>query len=299
MRQLYSIPAGLLLGILLALVVPQGAPYIAWLGQIFVSVLKLLILPLILVSIYASLAGGTDLRTDRRTRPALLPHHQRRRRHARHPDRPDLLPRHPGRPAGAAARSADGGCLQPQRAGREPHPEQPLRLAGGGQRPAHRLRRRPGGHRLPPPRRGSPRDPARRRPGAGRAADEDPGRRPQARPHRRHGAGLRRDWRGWTGRGSSSFAPSSGRWASPPSSTPPSSCPRSIASAPDGRPGRWSSPVASRCSPPSPPPPATPPTRSPSARWRHSASASGSPASPCRWARRSTCTAPRSTSRSC
>ncbi|MBK1716598.1 dicarboxylate/amino acid:cation symporter [Thiocystis violacea] len=62
MRQLYSIPAGLVLGILLALVVPQGAPYIAWLGQIFVSVLKLLILPLILVSIYASLAGGTDLR---------------------------------------------------------------------------------------------------------------------------------------------------------------------------------------------------------------------------------------------
>ena len=62
MRQIYSIPVGLLLGILLALLAPQGAPYIAWLGQIFVSVLKLLILPLILVSIYASLAGGQDLR---------------------------------------------------------------------------------------------------------------------------------------------------------------------------------------------------------------------------------------------
>ena len=62
MRQLYSIPTGLLLGIALALSVPEGAPYVAWLGQIFVSVLKLLILPLILVSIYASLTGGTDLR---------------------------------------------------------------------------------------------------------------------------------------------------------------------------------------------------------------------------------------------
>lgn len=62
LRRLYSIPAGLLLGIALALLVPSGAPSVAWLGQIFVSVLKLLILPLILVSIYASLAGGTDLR---------------------------------------------------------------------------------------------------------------------------------------------------------------------------------------------------------------------------------------------
>ncbi len=59
---MYSVPVGLLLGIALALLSPAGAPYVAWLGQIFVSVLKLLILPLILVSIYASLAGSTDLR---------------------------------------------------------------------------------------------------------------------------------------------------------------------------------------------------------------------------------------------
>ena len=62
LRQLYSIPAGLLLGIALALLVPAGAPSVAWLGQVFVSLLKLLILPLILVSIYASLAGGDELR---------------------------------------------------------------------------------------------------------------------------------------------------------------------------------------------------------------------------------------------
>ena len=63
LRHLYSIPGGLLLGIALALLSSRpGAPYVAWLGQIFISVLKLLILPLILVSIYASLAGGDDLR---------------------------------------------------------------------------------------------------------------------------------------------------------------------------------------------------------------------------------------------
>ena len=62
LRQLYSVPAGLLLGIILALLFPAGGPYFAWLGQIFISVLKLLILPLILVSIYASLAVGDDLR---------------------------------------------------------------------------------------------------------------------------------------------------------------------------------------------------------------------------------------------
>ena len=62
LRKLYSIPTGLLLGIVLALLVPAGAPYVAWLGQVFISLLKLLILPLILVSIYASLAGGEDLR---------------------------------------------------------------------------------------------------------------------------------------------------------------------------------------------------------------------------------------------
>jgi Na+/H+-dicarboxylate symporter len=62
LRQLYSIPAGLLLGIVLALLIPAGAPYVAWLGQVFISLLKLLILPLILVSIYASLSGGEELR---------------------------------------------------------------------------------------------------------------------------------------------------------------------------------------------------------------------------------------------
>ena len=62
LRRLYSVPVGLLLGIVLALLFPAGAPSVAWLGQVFVSLLKLLILPLILVSIYASLAGGDDLR---------------------------------------------------------------------------------------------------------------------------------------------------------------------------------------------------------------------------------------------
>jgi Na+/H+-dicarboxylate symporter len=62
LRKLYSAPVGLLLGIMLALLFPSGAPYVAWLGQIFLSVLKLLILPLILVSIYASLSGGQDLK---------------------------------------------------------------------------------------------------------------------------------------------------------------------------------------------------------------------------------------------
>ena len=62
LRHLYSIPGGLLLGIALALVFPAGGAYVAWLGQIFISVLKLLILPLILVSIYASLASGDNLR---------------------------------------------------------------------------------------------------------------------------------------------------------------------------------------------------------------------------------------------
>lgn len=62
LRHLYSIPGGLLLGIALALFFPDGGGYVAWLGQVFISVLKLLILPLILVSIYASLAGGDKLR---------------------------------------------------------------------------------------------------------------------------------------------------------------------------------------------------------------------------------------------
>ncbi|WP_296811273.1 dicarboxylate/amino acid:cation symporter [Thiocapsa sp.] len=62
LRRLYSVPVGLLLGIALALLAPGAAPYVAWIGQIFISILKLLILPLILVSIYASLSGGRELR---------------------------------------------------------------------------------------------------------------------------------------------------------------------------------------------------------------------------------------------
>jgi len=62
LRQIYCVPVGLLLGIAAALLFPAGAPYVAWLGQIFISLLKLLILPLILVSIFASLAGSTELR---------------------------------------------------------------------------------------------------------------------------------------------------------------------------------------------------------------------------------------------
>jgi Na+/H+-dicarboxylate symporter len=61
-RALYSTPTALLLGVLLAILVPSGAPYVGWLGEIFISLLKVLILPLILVSIYASLASGTNLR---------------------------------------------------------------------------------------------------------------------------------------------------------------------------------------------------------------------------------------------
>jgi Na+/H+-dicarboxylate symporter len=62
MRRLYSVSTGLVLGVLLALLFPAGAVYIGWLGQIFLSLLKLLILPLILISIYASLSGGKELR---------------------------------------------------------------------------------------------------------------------------------------------------------------------------------------------------------------------------------------------
>ena len=62
LRGLYSVPAGLILGVVLALLFPAGASYLAWLGQVFLALLKLLILPLILVSIYVSLSGGRDLR---------------------------------------------------------------------------------------------------------------------------------------------------------------------------------------------------------------------------------------------
>ncbi|NBC14561.1 MAG: cation:dicarboxylase symporter family transporter [Gammaproteobacteria bacterium] len=61
-KALYSTPAALALGVLAALLLPAGAPYVAWLGEIFLSLLKVLILPLILVSIYAALAGGADLK---------------------------------------------------------------------------------------------------------------------------------------------------------------------------------------------------------------------------------------------
>jgi Na+/H+-dicarboxylate symporter len=61
LRTLYSTPAGLALGVLLALLWPAGAVWVGWLGDIFLSLLKVLILPLILVSIYAALARGVDL----------------------------------------------------------------------------------------------------------------------------------------------------------------------------------------------------------------------------------------------
>jgi proton glutamate symport protein len=60
-KTLYSTPAALVLGLLAALLLPAGAPYVAWLGDIFLSLLKVLILPLILFSIFAALAGGADL----------------------------------------------------------------------------------------------------------------------------------------------------------------------------------------------------------------------------------------------
>ena len=61
-KALYSTPAALVLGVLLALLLPAGAPYVAWVGEIFLSLLKVLILPLILFSIFAALAGGADVR---------------------------------------------------------------------------------------------------------------------------------------------------------------------------------------------------------------------------------------------
>ena len=62
LERLHSAPLALVLGVVLALTFPQGAPYVAWLGDIFLALLKVLILPLILVSIYAALATGVDLR---------------------------------------------------------------------------------------------------------------------------------------------------------------------------------------------------------------------------------------------
>lgn len=62
LKQLYSTPVALLLGVILALALPAGAPYVAWAGDIFISLLKVLILPLVMVSIFASLAMGVDLK---------------------------------------------------------------------------------------------------------------------------------------------------------------------------------------------------------------------------------------------
>ncbi|MCG6942538.1 MAG: dicarboxylate/amino acid:cation symporter [Thiohalocapsa sp.] len=61
-KALYSTPAALVLGVLLALLLPAGAPAVAWLGEIFLALLKVLILPLILFSIFAALAAGADLK---------------------------------------------------------------------------------------------------------------------------------------------------------------------------------------------------------------------------------------------
>jgi Na+/H+-dicarboxylate symporter len=60
-RSLYSTPAALIVGMFLAVAFPAGAAYVGWLGDVFLSLLKLLILPLILVSVYASLASGQGL----------------------------------------------------------------------------------------------------------------------------------------------------------------------------------------------------------------------------------------------
>ena len=62
LRMLYTTPSGLILGILLALLFPPGAVWVGWLGDGFLSLLKVLILPLILVSIYCALAADADLR---------------------------------------------------------------------------------------------------------------------------------------------------------------------------------------------------------------------------------------------
>ncbi len=61
-RMLYSTPVGLLAGVVLALLLPGGAPYVAWAGDIFLSLLKVLILPLVLFSVFAALATGADLK---------------------------------------------------------------------------------------------------------------------------------------------------------------------------------------------------------------------------------------------
>jgi Na+/H+-dicarboxylate symporter len=62
LSRLYSTPVGLAAGVLAALLFPAGAAWVGWLGEAFLSLLKVLILPLILVSIYAALASGADLK---------------------------------------------------------------------------------------------------------------------------------------------------------------------------------------------------------------------------------------------
>jgi Na+/H+-dicarboxylate symporter len=62
LKLLYSAPAALVLGVLLALAWPAGSVYVGWLGDVFLALLKVLILPLVLVSIYAALSAGVDLR---------------------------------------------------------------------------------------------------------------------------------------------------------------------------------------------------------------------------------------------
>ena len=195
LRQFYSVPAGLLLGIVLALAFPAGAPYVAWLGQIFISVLKLLILPLILVSIYRLTGREHGVAAHRRAHLSVLPRHLRRGGHHRHPAGPRVL-------AGTARRAAEPGAgpahrdrLQPGSADRQLHPQQPVRLARGRQRPAYRLCRRDRGARRPPYRRDASRDPDRRCPGPGRPADADAQRRTRHRPggHRRPGLRQPRD----------------------------------------------------------------------------------------------------------
>lgn len=61
LRSLYSPAVGLLVGVLLALLYPAGATWVGWLGEVFLSLLRVLILPLVLVSIYSALSSSLKL----------------------------------------------------------------------------------------------------------------------------------------------------------------------------------------------------------------------------------------------
>ena len=114
----------------------------------------------------------------RRTRPAVLPADDHCGRHPGDPDRPVVCPGRPDRSVGSTAGCGDRRRFQRGSADRQPDPEQLVRLPGGRQRPAYRLRRGHRGAGLQAHYRQPPRDPGRGRPGHGRAADEAPARGP-------------------------------------------------------------------------------------------------------------------------